>query len=167
MGKQYQYTAIDKYPRWRFVEAFEEHSTYSSAQLEEHLVKAFPCPIEYIQTDNGTEFTNRFTTHREKPLLSSKCIWKCTGSVTRSSGLLRCGIMGRWNAATGRIMSVFTQCICFIPLRTLPPSSKCITEEIIIISLCVRLAGKPPIKCSGIIYAQCNKCLTNLHIGNI
>ena len=35
----------------------------------EHLVKAFPLPIQCIQTDNGTEFTNRFTTHRDKPTL--------------------------------------------------------------------------------------------------
>ena len=70
IGKQFfQYTAIDEYSRWRFVEAFEEHSTYSSAMFVDHLVKAFPCPIECIQTDNGTEFTNRFTTHRDKPTL--------------------------------------------------------------------------------------------------
>lgn len=35
----------------------------------EHLVKAFPLPIQCIQTDNGAEFTNRFTTHRDKPTL--------------------------------------------------------------------------------------------------
>ena len=70
IGKQFfQYTAIDEYSRWRFVEAFEEHNTYSSALFVEHLVKAFPCPIECIQTDNGAEFTNRFTTHRDKPTL--------------------------------------------------------------------------------------------------
>ena len=65
----YQYTAIDEFSRWRFVEAFEEHSTYSSALFVDHLVKAFPCPIECIQTDNGPEFTNRFTTFRNKPTL--------------------------------------------------------------------------------------------------
>ncbi|BFL46650.1 hypothetical protein K420107F6_19390 [Lactonifactor longoviformis] len=54
------------------MEAFEEHSTYSSAQFVEYLVKAFPLPIEYIQTDNGPEFTNRFTTHRDKPTLFQK-----------------------------------------------------------------------------------------------
>lgn len=70
--KFYQYTAIDEYSRWRFVEAFEEHSTYSSALFVEHLVKAFPCPIECIQTDNGSEFTNRFTSQREKPTLFQK-----------------------------------------------------------------------------------------------
>ena len=65
----YQYTAIDEFSRWRFVEAFDEHSTYSSALFVDHLVKAFPCPIECIQTDNGPEFTNRFTTFRNKPTL--------------------------------------------------------------------------------------------------
>ncbi len=65
----YQYTAIDEFSRWRFVEAFKEHSTYSSMLFLEHLVKAFPCPIECIQTDNGPEFTNRFTTYRDKPTL--------------------------------------------------------------------------------------------------
>ena len=70
IGKQFfQYTAIDEYSRWRFVEAFEEHNTYSSALFLEHLVKAFPVPIECIQTDNGTEFTNRFTSHRDRPTL--------------------------------------------------------------------------------------------------
>lgn len=58
--KFYQYTAIDEYSRWRFVEAFEEHNTYTSAMFLEHLVKAFPLPIECIQTDNGLEFTKRF-----------------------------------------------------------------------------------------------------------
>ena len=73
IGKQFfQYTAIDEFFRWRFVEAFEEHSTYSSAQFVDHLVKAFPGKIECIQTDNGTEFTNRFTTHRDKPTLFEK-----------------------------------------------------------------------------------------------
>lgn len=64
-----QYTAIDEYSRWRYVEAFEEHNTYSSAMFVEHLVRAFPCRIECIQTDNGTEFTNRFTTRRDKPTM--------------------------------------------------------------------------------------------------
>ena len=29
--KFYQYTAIDEYSRFRYLEAFEEHSSYSSA----------------------------------------------------------------------------------------------------------------------------------------
>lgn len=71
-GKRfYQYTAIDEYSRWRFVEAFEEHSSYSSAQFLEHLIKAFPLPIECVQTDNGQEFTKRFASYGgcDKPTL--------------------------------------------------------------------------------------------------
>ena len=60
--KFYQYTAIDEYSRFRFLEAFEEHSTYSSAEFIKHVVKAFPYAIECVQTDNGLEFTNRFST---------------------------------------------------------------------------------------------------------
>lgn len=67
----YQYTAIDEYSRWRFVEAFEEHSSYSSALFLEHLIKVFPYPIECIQTDNGQEFTKRFSPYGgcDKPTL--------------------------------------------------------------------------------------------------
>lgn len=69
--KFYQYTAIDEYSRWRFVEAFEEHSSYSSMLFLEHLVKAFPCPIECVQTDNGQEFTKRFSSNggSDKPTI--------------------------------------------------------------------------------------------------
>ena len=57
--KFYQYTFIDEYSRFRYLEAFEEHSTYTSALFIQHVVEKFPYVIECIQTDNGTEFTNR------------------------------------------------------------------------------------------------------------
>ena len=57
--KFYQYTAIDEFSRWRYLEAFQEHSTYSSDQFLEHLIKAAPFKILCVQTDNGTEFTKR------------------------------------------------------------------------------------------------------------
>lgn len=63
--KFYQYTAIDEYSRWRYVEAFQEQSTYSSAVFFEHLLQRFPMPIECVQTDNGTEFTKRFTSPKD------------------------------------------------------------------------------------------------------
>lgn len=63
--KFYQYTAIDEYSRWRYVEAFEECNTYTSTVFLEHLIKAFPIPIECIQTDNGFEFTKRFCAKTE------------------------------------------------------------------------------------------------------
>ncbi|WP_270395842.1 DDE-type integrase/transposase/recombinase [Mediterraneibacter massiliensis] len=66
--KFYQYTAIDEYSRWRYVEAFEKHSTYSSAQFLKHLIQRFPMPIECVQTDNGMEFTKRFSTSGKETL---------------------------------------------------------------------------------------------------
>jgi len=57
--KFYQYTAIDEYSRFRYVEAFCEHSSHSSSVFLGNLIKAFPFPIECVQTDNGAEFTKR------------------------------------------------------------------------------------------------------------
>lgn len=57
--KFYQYTAIDEYSRFRYLEAFEEHSTYSSTIFLQHVLKKFPFKIECVQTDNGSEFTKR------------------------------------------------------------------------------------------------------------
>ena len=65
-GKRfYQYTAIDEYSRWRYVEAFEEHSTYSSTVFLRHFLERFPMLVKCVQTDNGTEFTKRFSTSRK------------------------------------------------------------------------------------------------------
>ena len=67
----YQYTAIDEYSRWHFVEAFEEYSSYSSMIFLEHLFKAFPYPVECVQTDNGQKFTKRFSFNggSDKPII--------------------------------------------------------------------------------------------------
>lgn len=64
----YQYTFIDEYSRFRYLEAFEEHSTYSSTQFLLHVVEKFPFAIECVQTDNGFEFTNRLSNSNKKPL---------------------------------------------------------------------------------------------------
>ena len=66
--KFYQYTAIDEYSRWRYVEAFDEHNTYTSAVFLDRLIKAFPAKIECVQTDNGPEFTKRFFASSESNL---------------------------------------------------------------------------------------------------
>jgi len=67
--KYYQYTAIDEYSRKRFLMAFKEQSTYSTYQFVDALQNAWKFKIECIQTDNGSEFTNRFTTNKDKPSL--------------------------------------------------------------------------------------------------
>lgn len=59
----FQYTVIDEFTRLRFLAAYPEQSSYSSADFLRKLVKWYArrgiC-VEYVQTDNGFEFTNRF-----------------------------------------------------------------------------------------------------------
>ncbi len=66
--KYYQYTFIDEYSRFRYLEAFDEHSTYTSTQFLKHVVEKFPYAIECVQTDNGMEFTNRLNARSTKKL---------------------------------------------------------------------------------------------------
>ena len=67
--KFYQYTAIDEYSRFRYLEAFEEHSSYSSAVFLEHMIKAFKFPVKCVQTDNGAEFTKRLCPGKSTPTM--------------------------------------------------------------------------------------------------
>ncbi len=60
----YQYTAIDEYSRYRILGAYPEQSTYSSADFLRKVAAAFRrrgVKVECVQTDNGFEFTNRFS----------------------------------------------------------------------------------------------------------
>ena len=69
----FQYTAIDEFTRLRFLAAYPEQSTYSSADFLKRLVKWFArrgIRVECVQTDNGFEFTNRFSnSKRDLPTL--------------------------------------------------------------------------------------------------
>ena len=59
----FQYTAIDEYSRLRYLGAYPEQSTYSSADFLRKAVAWFKrrgVSVECVQTDNGFEFTNRF-----------------------------------------------------------------------------------------------------------
>ena len=71
--KLYRYTAIDEFSRLRFLYGYEEQSTYSSADFAERVIKWFKrrgITVECIQTDNGFEFTNRFSpAKKDKPTL--------------------------------------------------------------------------------------------------
>jgi transposase InsO family protein len=74
-GGYFQYTFIDEYSRFRYLEAFKEHSTYSSSEFIKHCVQKFPFAIECIQTDNGSEFTNRLNNSKKrKPTLFEKTL---------------------------------------------------------------------------------------------
>ena len=76
--KFYQYTAIDEYSRFRYLEAFEEHSTYSSAVFLKHMLERFPFKVECVQTDNGMEFTKRLgSSENPTPTLFERTLKQC------------------------------------------------------------------------------------------
>ena len=67
----YQYTAIDEYSRYRILGAYPEQSTYSSSEFLKKIVQQFQklgVKIECVQTDNGFEFTNRFSNSQKDKL---------------------------------------------------------------------------------------------------
>ena len=58
----FQYTAIDEFTRLRFLAAYPEQTTYSSADFLKRLFQWYArrgIRVECVQTDNGAEFTNR------------------------------------------------------------------------------------------------------------
>lgn len=60
----YQFTAIDEYSRLRFLGTYNEQSTCTSADFLKKTYGFFKkkgAKVECAQTDNGFEFTNRFS----------------------------------------------------------------------------------------------------------
>jgi len=66
--KYYQYTAVDECSRWTYREMYDEHSTYSSLDFLKKLIQKAPFPLREVQTDNGSEFTNRLIITKSKHL---------------------------------------------------------------------------------------------------
>jgi transposase len=65
----FQYTAIDECTRLRYLGAYEEQSTYSSADFLLKTVAFYRhngIEVECVQTDNGFEFTNRFSSSQRE-----------------------------------------------------------------------------------------------------
>ena len=126
----FQYTAIDEFTRLRFLAAYQEQSTYSSADFLKKLVKWYArrgIQVECVQTDNGFEFPTAF------PTVNGICL-RCLSRqrrnlafATSSSDLIPHGIMVRLSAATVRTKSAFILVTVFIPLQTLKSSLLSIT----------------------------------------
>jgi len=57
----YQFTAIDCASRWRYLKIYDSYSNSDSINFLEELIKIAPFRIRAIKTDNGSNFTNRYT----------------------------------------------------------------------------------------------------------
>lgn len=67
IGKKfYQYTIIDEATSLRYIQIFDDKSNWNSVEFVINAMKYFPFGIKKIQTDNGTEFTNRFLNTEKK-----------------------------------------------------------------------------------------------------
>lgn len=57
----YQFTAIDCASRWRYLKIYENYSNSDSIDFLKELIKVATFRIRAIKTDNGSNFTNRYT----------------------------------------------------------------------------------------------------------
>ena len=113
----FQYTAIDEFSRLRFLAAYPEQSTYSSADFLKRLVKWYArkgIHVECVQTDNSP------TAFLTANAISKPCLnvlppnW---GSVP-----ILPGTTARSSAATARIRNASTLAARSIPWMTLQSS---------------------------------------------
>lgn len=59
--KYYQFTAIDCSSRWRYLKIYDDFSNHSTVKFVKELISIAPFRIRSIKTDNGSNFTNRYT----------------------------------------------------------------------------------------------------------
>ena len=67
--RYYQYTAIDEKTRVRYMRGYQEKTTHSSADFltrANAYFRRLGVKIETVQTDNGTEFTNRLISTKQE-----------------------------------------------------------------------------------------------------
>lgn len=57
----YQFTAIDCASRWRYLKIYNNYSNADSIDFLQELIQIAPFRIRAIKTDNGSNFTNRYT----------------------------------------------------------------------------------------------------------
>ena len=59
--RYYQFTAIDCATRWRYLKIYDNYANSDSTDFLQELIKITPFRIRTIKTDNGSNFTNRYT----------------------------------------------------------------------------------------------------------
>lgn len=66
-ARRYLFVAIDRATRWVYVRSYANQSQASSTDFLRRLHAAAPMRIDKLLTDNGSQFTDRFTTQGKKP----------------------------------------------------------------------------------------------------
>jgi hypothetical protein len=66
-ARRYLFVAIDRATRWVFLRVYADQSEISSVDFLERLHDAAPMKITMALTDNGSQFTDRFTSKAREP----------------------------------------------------------------------------------------------------
>jgi transposase InsO family protein len=66
-SRRYLFVAIDRATRWVFLRIYADQSERSRTDFLRRLHKAAPMKIIKLLTDNGSQFTDRFTSQRKTP----------------------------------------------------------------------------------------------------
>ena len=75
VGKRYyQYTAIDTASRWRHLSVYDEQTNFHSILFLKEVIKIFTYKIQAIKTDNGSIFTNYYTSMTKRSDMTVKTI---------------------------------------------------------------------------------------------
>ncbi len=64
--RRYLFVAIDRATRWVFIAIYADQTEVSAVHFLEQLHKAAPMKIAQLLTDNGSQFTDRFTSKAKK-----------------------------------------------------------------------------------------------------
>lgn len=66
-SRRYLFVAIDRATRWVYLRIYPDQTEHSSTDFLARLLEACPFKIEKVLTDNGTQFTDRFTSKNKEP----------------------------------------------------------------------------------------------------
>ena len=66
-SRRYLFVAIDRATRWVYLRIYRDQSESSSSDFLRRLKQAAPMTISHVLTDNGSQFTDRFTSKSKMP----------------------------------------------------------------------------------------------------
>jgi transposase InsO family protein len=72
--RYFQYTAIDTASKWRHLEVYDEQTNHHSVLFLKEVMKRFPHKIQAIKTDNGSIFTNYYTSMNKRSDMTVKTL---------------------------------------------------------------------------------------------
>ncbi|MEJ6003694.1 IS481 family transposase [Paucibacter soli] len=76
-ARRYLFVAIDRATRWVFLRIYADQGEDSSVDFLERLHEAAPMKIAKVLTDNGSQFTDRFTSKKREPTGRHKFDVRC------------------------------------------------------------------------------------------